>query len=168
MIETATAINNLRISEADFVSPSEQTITLSLSDLRQIITEAVQKAIEPLQDHIESLETTVASQDEKIRSLEATQDTQADNQLIQLRLINQLREAKKEPGKTETSRAEKIEKFLQSRPDHRATFETLKGHLGIDNDLLGIAIRSLLPSGKYAIIKTPGDRRKRTLVMLPR
>jgi len=35
--------------------------------------------------------------------------------------------AKKEPGKTETSRAEKIEKYLASRPDHKATFETLKG-----------------------------------------
>jgi hypothetical protein len=101
-------------------------------------------------------------------TLESTQETQADNQLIQLRLIHDLRESKKEPGKTEISRAEKIEKYLSSRPDHRATFETLKGHLGVDNDLLGIAIRSLMPSGKYAIIKTPGDKRKRTLVMLPR
>lgn len=163
------SINNLRISEADFVPSSEQSITISLSDLRQIITEAVQKAIEPLQDRIESLEATVARQDEKIRSLETTATLQEDNQLIQLRLINDLREAKKkEPGMKETARAEKIEKYLLSRPDHRATFETLKGHLGIDNDLLGIAIRSLLPSGKYAIIKTPGDRRRRTLVMLPR
>jgi hypothetical protein len=81
----------------------------------------------------------------------------------------QCREAtKKGPGKTEISRAEKIERYLTLRPEHRATFETLKGYLGIDNDLLGIAIKFLLPSGRYAIIKTPGDKRKRTLVMLPR
>lgn len=165
------SVDNSLVSSlnAFLVEPSEQVIVISISQLSALITQEVQKAIEPLKDRIESLEGTVARQDEKIRSLETTATLQEDNQLIQLRLINDLREAKKkEPGKTETSRAEKIEKYLLSRPDHRATFETLKGHLGIDNDLLGIAIRSLLPSGKYAIIKTPGDRRKRTLVMLPR
>ena len=103
---------------------------------------------------------------DKVASLELENTTLSDNQLIQLRLIHALKE--KKPGKTELSRAEKIERYLAARPDHKATFETLKGHLGIDNDLLGIAIKSLLPSGKYAIIKTPGDKRKRTLVMLPR
>ncbi len=157
--------------KADFVSPSEQLITLTYGQLVQ----AIQEAIQPLQDRIESLEDTLASQHgeitnlrESVASLEKDRDTLSENQLIQLRLIHELKEKGKEPGKTELSRAEKIEKYLASRPDHKATFETLKGHLGIDNDLLGIAIKSLLPSGKYAIVKTPGDKRKRTLVMLPR
>ncbi|WP_157864015.1 hypothetical protein [Methanothrix soehngenii] len=111
----------------------------------------------------------IAALRDQLSSLEKDRDVLSDNQLIQLRLIQDLKEkAKREPGKTELSRAEKIEKYLASRPDHKATFETLKGHLGVDNDLLGIAIKSLLPSGKYAIIKTPGDKRKRALVMLPR
>jgi len=110
-------------------------------------------------------------QDEKIAALESTQETQADNQLIQLRLIHDLREAtKKGPGKTEISRAEKIEKYLASRPDHRASFETLKGHLGIDKDLLNNAIKTLMAAspGCYGISHTLGDKRKRTLLMLPR
>ena len=131
----------------------------------QLLAEASQ----PLQERIESLESMIARQSEKIAALEATARHQEENLLIQLRLIRELKEkAKRIPGKTELSRGEKIERYLAARPDHKATFETLKGHLGIDNDLLGIAIKSLLPSGKYAIIKTPGDKRKRTLVMLPR
>jgi uncharacterized coiled-coil protein SlyX len=131
----------------------------------QLLAEASQ----PLQERIESLESMIARQSEKIAALEATASHQEENLLIQLRLIRELKEkAKRIPGKTELSRGEKIERYLAARPDHKATFETLKGHLGIDNDLLGIAIKSLLPSGKYAIIKTPGDKRKRTLVMLPR
>jgi hypothetical protein len=57
--------------------------------------------------------------------------------------ISKLETPKKEPGKTEISRAEKIEKYLSSRPDHRAIFETLKGHLGKGNDLLNKTIKSL-------------------------
>ncbi|MFZ3112155.1 hypothetical protein [Methanothrix sp.] len=128
----------------------------------QLLAEASQ----PLQERIEFLESIIARQSEKIAALEATASHQEENLLIQFRLIHELKD--KKPGKTELSRAEKIERYLAARPDHKATFETLKGHLGIDNDLLGIAIKSLLPSGKYAIIKTPGDKRKRTLVMLPR
>jgi hypothetical protein len=157
--------------KADFVSPSEQLITLTYGQLQELIINAVTKAIEPLQDEVRELKATVANQDEKIAFLESTQNTQTDNQLIQLRLISQLREAtKKVPGKTEISRAEKIEKYLSSRPDHRATFETLKGHLGIDKDLLNDAINTLMNSapGRYGITRTPGDKRKRTLIMLPK
>ena len=132
----------------------------------QLLAEPIETALQPLQDRISYLEATIARLMEENAALAATQATLSDNQLIQLRLIHGLKE--KKPGKTELSRAEKIERYLAARPDHKATFETLKGHLGIDNDLLGIAIKSLLPSGKYAIVKTPGDKRKRTLVMLPR
>ena len=97
--------------------------------------------------------------------------TLSDNQLIQLRLIKQLQEAaRREPGKTEISRAEKIEKYIAARPDHKATFETLKGHLQIDNVLLNQAIKTLMDRapGRYGITRAPGDKRKRTLVMLPK
>ena len=135
----------------------------------QLLAEPIEAAPQSLQDRISYLESIIVQLKEENAAMAATQAHLIDNQLIQLRLIHELKEkAKKSPGKTELSRAEKIERYLAARPDHKATFETLKGPLGIDNDLLGIAIKSLLPSGKYAIIKTPGDKRKRTLVMLPR
>ena len=163
MIEIADSINNFLPTEQQAeVSPEEPIFVLTSSQLQEIIT----RAIQPFRMRFRDFKSIVANLEGKVSALEATQDTQAENELNQLRLINDLR--KKEPGKTEISRAEKIAKYLEARPDHKATFETLKGHLGVDNDLLGMAIRSLLLSGKYAIIKTPGDKRKRTLVMLSR
>jgi len=79
--------------KADFVPPCDQLITLTIGQFQDLITEAVEKALQPLQDRISTLEATVAHQEEKIVDLEATQDTHAENQLIQLQLINQLREA---------------------------------------------------------------------------
>ena len=105
---------------------------------------------------------------DKVASLELENTTLSDNQLIQLRLIHALKE--KKPGKTELSRAEKIERYLAARPDHKATFETLRGHLGIDKDLLNDAIKTLMASspGRYGIVRAPGDKRKRALIMLPK
>jgi DNA-directed RNA polymerase sigma subunit (sigma70/sigma32) len=78
---------------ADFVSPSEESaFILTTPPLSALITQAVEKAIQPLQDEVRDFKATVARQDEKIAALEATLDTHADNSLIQLRLINSLRE----------------------------------------------------------------------------
>ena len=168
MTNAASAINSFLPAQdaCSSVSQSEDPVfILSSAQLQEIIT----KAIQPLKQEIARDRKEIAALRDQLSSLEKDRDVLSDNQLIQLRLIQDLKEkAKRSPGKTELSRAEKIEKYLASRPDHKATFETLKGHLGVDNDLLGIAIKSLLPSGKYAIIKTPGDKRKRALVMLPR
>ena len=145
------------------VQPSEEPIfVLTGSQLQGIIT----RAILPLQAELRDLKDTVALQGKKMAALEATQDLQAENSFIQLQLINDLR--KKEPGKMEISRAEKIEKYLETRPDHKATFETLKGHLGINKDRLLEAIKTLMDTspGRYGIIRTPGDKRKRTIIML--
>jgi hypothetical protein len=89
MSEIATAsINTFGISpKADIVPPSEESVfILTSSQLQDIIKETIQ----PLQDEISDLKATVANLQEDITALEATQDTQADNQLIQLRLINKL------------------------------------------------------------------------------
>ena len=146
--------------KADFETPSDQLITLTYGQLQGLI----EAAIRPLQDEIAQLQ-------EELASLEKVQDTLSENQLIQLRLIHGLKEkAKKDPGKTETSRAEKIEKYITSRPDHKATFESLKGMLQINNVLLNRAIKTLMNDspGCYIITKAQGDKRKRTLIMLPK
>jgi len=82
MIEIANApINSFASSEmqANFVPSSEQSITVSLADLRQIITEAVQKAIEPLQDEVTQLRSIVARQDEMIAALKADEKLDHDD-----------------------------------------------------------------------------------------
>lgn len=137
------------------VSPSEQTSqdALESPSLEEIVLDQARE-ISALKSIVEALQKDM--------------DILADNQLIQLRLINRLR--KKEPGKMVISRAEKIEKYLQSRPDHKATFETLKGHLGINKQRLNETIKTLMDSapGKYGIVKTPGVKKGKTLKMLTR
>jgi len=157
------SINGFASEQAD-VQPSEPIFVLTGSQLQQIIKEATQG----LQDRVEALEDIVANLESKVSDLEATQDTQGENELNMLRLINDL--SHKEPRKMEISRVEKIEKYLQARPDHKATYETLKGYLGVKNDLLNDAINALVTKnpGKYGITKDPGDKRKRSLVMLAR
>lgn len=133
-----------------------------------LLAEPIEKALHPLQDRISYLEGIIVQLKEENAAMAATQATLSDNQLIQLRLIHALKE--KKPGKTELSRAEKIERYMAARPDHKATFETLRGHLGIDKDLLNDAIKTLMASspGRYGIARAPDDKRKRTLVMLPK
>ena len=137
----------------------------------QLLAEPIEAAPQSLQDRISYLEGIIALQGERIAAMEATANHQEENLLIQLRLIHELKEkAKRSPGKTELSRAEKIERYLAARPDHKATFETLRGHLGIDKDLLNDAIKTLMASspGRYGIARAPGDKRKRALIMLPK
>jgi hypothetical protein len=160
--------------KADFVPTSEQLITLTYGQLQDLVTQAVEKAIQPLQDRIDTLEAIAGSQNEKIAALEFIEEHDVSRLALDIAYDRQrlakLEHHTKEPGKTEISRADKIEKYLSSRPDHKANFETLKGHLGIDKDRLNEAIKTLMAAspGRYGITRAPGDKRKRTLVMLPK
>ena len=160
--------------KADSVPPSEQTISLSYGQLQELIKEAVEQAIEPLHEEIAQDRQEI----EALRSTVASLETALYQEICRICLdiaydrkrLAKLEHPTKEPGKTETSRAEKIEKYLASRPDHRASFETLKGMLQINNVLLNQTIKILMDGspGRYGVTKAPGDKRKRTLVMLPR
>lgn len=89
--------------KADVPQSEEPVFILTASQLKSIIQEANQ----PLQDEVSQLRAIVISQDEKITALESTAETQAENQLIQLRLINDLREAaKKEAQPLQKDRGE--------------------------------------------------------------
>ena len=126
--------------KANFVSPSEQLITLTIGQLQDLITQAVEKAIQPLQDRIESQDVRITAQDEKITALESTHEQDVDRICLDIALdrqrISRLEHPTKNPGKTETARAEKIEKYLASRPDHRVSFEALRGFLEVNAVLL--------------------------------
>ena len=83
MTEVASAsINTFGPSpKVDSVPPSDQLITLTYGQLQGLI----EAAIRPLQEEIAQLR-------EELASLEKVQDTLSENQLIQLRLINELKE----------------------------------------------------------------------------
>jgi hypothetical protein len=172
---TSASINTLPSErQAGFESPSEQLIVLTYSQLQDLIVQAVQEAIQPLQDEIAQNHQEIAALRLKMASLETLQEQDTNRICVDIaydrRRLTALEHPAKEPGKTDLSRAEKIERYLAARPDHKATFETLKGHLGIDKVLLNQAVKALMASspGRYGITLTPGDKRKRTLIMLPK
>lgn len=95
-----------------------------LEDLAVLIAQAVEKAVRPMRDEIASLK-------EKTAALEATQATLSDNQFIQLKLTNDLREAtRKEPQpmqKTGQISSElclwpMVARCLRRMPGRRCTF----------------------------------------------
>jgi hypothetical protein len=145
-------------AQTDFVPPSEEAVFIFTSGQLQ---EIIRQATAPILQELQALR---ASQEADIERLAL--DIALDRQRL-ARLENPI----KEPGKIEISRADKIERYLSSRPDHRASFETLRGHLQIDNVRLNETIKILIATSdrSYSIQKEKtGDKRKRVLVMLPR
>ena len=89
-------------------TPSEESVfVLTSSQLQEIIT----RAIQPLQDEVQSLKDTIVLQGEKIAALEATQDTQGENELNLLRFINDLRKDR-EPQPLQKDRGEILRALL--------------------------------------------------------
>ena len=89
------------------VQPSEPIFVLTGSQLQEIIS----RAIQPLQAELQDLMEIVALQGEKIAALEATQDTQGENELNMLRLINDLRKDR-EPQPLQKDRGEILRALL--------------------------------------------------------
>ena len=176
MSEIANArINSFGLEPEADVPPS--IFVLTAGQLQEIIT----RAIQPLQDELSELRATVASQGDELVALKATvAEQKADYEGMNLlrcrdfvnvsRRVNALERKKDEPGPMETARAEKISKYLLSQPGRRASYESLRGHLGIDKFALNDAIRALMETspGRYGITRFPGDKRKRILMMVPR
>lgn len=163
MIEALHSIN------AFPVSPSEQTISISLADLRQIINEAIQ----PLQARIESLEGALDSQRAESAALRAAVSSQErehdkliENQLIQLRLIHELRGNADEPTDIEKGRVEKIEKLCTEAPKHEISLSELRGRMGIDKAVLSRLLKRV-DRDKFYLRKSTLDKRIRYLCLRP-
>ncbi len=116
MIQVAAAINSFASAEmqADFVPPSDQLITLTYSQLQDLIKQAVTEAIQPLQDRIESLEDTVASLGVKIAALETTQLEDVDRICLDIAYDRQrlAKLEKVEPQPLQKDRAEILRALL--------------------------------------------------------
>jgi hypothetical protein len=198
MIKVAAALNSFASLEAT-APPSEEIFVLSANQLEAIIAQAIERATAPLAARLDALERGVRCweggevpihlseshiahdlilkviqhlQEENNglkRELEALQDHVAQERAFDRQRITKL-ETPKTTAKAKT-RAEKIKRYLETRPDHKASFENLKGHLGVKNDLLGDAIQALQAAypDTFAVVKPrTGDKRKRILTTIPR
>lgn len=93
------------------VQPSEPIFVLTSGQLKNIITQAIQEATEPILQEVQDLKAQVTSQEEKLAALEATQDLHAENDLNQLRLIADLRRTK-EPTENVKNRQDILHALL--------------------------------------------------------
>jgi uncharacterized membrane protein len=89
------------------VSPEEPIFVLTRSQLQEIIS----RAVLPLQAELQDLKDTIVLEGEKIAALEASQDTQAENELNMLRLINDLRKDR-EPQPLQKDRGDILRALL--------------------------------------------------------
>ena len=176
MIETATAINTLPSAarQAGFESPSEQLITLTYGQLQDLIVQAVQESIQPLQDEVSQLREEIgqdrreiASLHAKLASLEKDRDVLSDNQLIQLRLIHELKDKSNGPTDTEKERVERIEKLCSDAPNHEISLSELRGRLGIDKAVLSRLLKRI-NGDKFYLRKSTLDKRIRYLCLRPK
>ncbi len=118
--------------------------------------------LQPLQDHISSLESIIALQGERIAALEATASHQEENLLIQLQLIKQLRESGRKPsiGTKTIARIAKIDEILKSRGP--TTLKELERTLGIDRATM-TRLLGKLDMRRYDLHSRPGDEREKVL-----
>ena len=119
--------------KAGFESPSEQLITLTYGQLQGLI----EAAIQPLQAEIAQLRG-------KLASLDKVQDILSENQLIQLRLINELKEGNQEKAATTKKTIDHIDDL------HRLMIEDKTAQISVAKAarLLGISkerMRQLKP-----------------------
>ena len=157
-------MNEVAIASINTFGPSpkagfESLITLTYGQLQDLIVQAVQEAIQPLQDEVSQLR-------EEITSLEATQDTLSDNQLIQLRLIHELKDKSNGPTDTEKERVERIEKLCSDAPNHEISLSEIRGRLGIDKSVLSRLLKRI-NGDKFYLRKSTLDKRIRYLCLRP-
>ena len=119
--------------KADSVPPSEPHIVLSYTQLQDLI----EAAIQPLQAEIAQLRG-------KLASLDKVQDILSENQLIQLRLINELKEGNQEKAATTKKTIDHIDDL------HRLMIEDKTAQISVAKAarLLGISkerMRQLKP-----------------------
>ena len=127
------SINTFGPSPKAIESPSEQLITLTYGQLQGLI----EAAIQPLQAEIAQLRG-------KLASLDKVQDILSENQLIQLRLINELKEGNQEKAATTKKTIDHIDDL------HRLMIEDKTAQISVAKAarLLGISkerMRQLKP-----------------------
>lgn len=163
MVEIAYAsINNfVPVAGQSNVQHSEPIFVLTGSQLKETIT----KAIQPLQDEVRDLKNIVANLESKVSALERTQDTQGENEVNLLRIINDLRKDKEpQPLQTKGSktiaRIAKIDEILKARG--ATTLKELERILKISPKEMN-RLMAKLDMRRYEVHVRLGDEREKVL-----
>ena len=165
MNEVATArINTFGPSpKADFESPSDQLITLTYEQLQELIKGAVELGIQSLQDEIAQLR-------EELASIEKVHDTLSDNQLIQLRLINELKEGNQEKEaattKKSTAHIDELHRLMIEEKTQQVSIAKAARLLGISKERMRQLKPLILKDDRFEIGWASVAGRKGTVIRI--
>ena len=185
MIDVASAnINSFgNIPKADFEQPSEQLITLTAGQLQDLLgaIHSLKAEVAALQEQRHQDHQEIAELRQMVASLEATQDTQGENQFIMLKLINGLKEERAPPEPTKktqdhindialilgTKEKRLIEDqasrhYLQRYREEGMTFSQLAGVMGLTVDRIRQLSRIAATDQRFNICWHP--RKKNTKI----
>jgi len=154
--------------QTDFpVSPSEEAVfILNSGQLSALITKAIEKAIQPLQDRIGDLEKIVAAQDEKIVALEATESQDISRLALDIAYDRQrlAKLEKVEPQPLQKDRGEILRALLAAN-DGKMLAKDARQKMHLSKELFSMLIASM----KDYIESKPlhSDKRKLILTLKP-
>lgn len=167
---------NLKLNEALDAKPQELTGSIPAHEKQALL-----EIVSDLQTGLKLCDQTIAKQAATIKDLkgEVSEATQA---IIEIRehfpaliasinkRVSKVEHPDKQPGQTAWDRAKRIDKYMEGRPDHKASYEALKGFLLVNDVLLNFALAALKKEypDKYIMIKDKLDRRKKWLMEVPR
>ena len=159
------SINSFASTETrtDFVPPSEQLVTLTYGQLQDLTTQAVQKAIQPLQDHVNDLEKTIAAQGEQIAALTTTEEHDVNRICLDIAYDRQrlARLEKVEPQPLQKDRGEILRALLVANGGKMLAKEARKRmHLSKDRFSKLLAICDFIERKTYHL-----DRRQDIIIL---
>ena len=167
VVDTAQINSFAPIAEqTDFpVSPSDEAVfILNSGQLSALITKAIEKAIEPLQDRVKDLEKIVAAQDEKIATLASTQEQEVSRICLDIACDRQrlARLEKVEPQPLQRDRGEILRALIAANGGRMLAKDARqKMHLGKEQFSL-----LLSKMGEYIETKPlHSDNRKKILIL---
>lgn len=145
------------------VSPSEEAVfILNSGQLSALITQAIEKAIEPLQDRVKDLKKIVAAQDEQITALTSTQEQDVNRICLDIAYDRQrlARLEKVEPQPLQKDRGE-ILRALIAVNGGKMLAKDARQKMRLSKELFSMLLSSM---GEYIEVKPlHSDRRKRVL-----
>jgi hypothetical protein len=126
--------------------------------------------LNPAPDETISLAEQVEELRQECQQLKLDLEALSNNQVTIFRLIKELKEGEREEklGKTVLLRCQKVIRYINNRPDHKATLETLKGVLQVDDAKMSQVISALNKGWPGRFITRPigGNGRKKELVQV--
>jgi hypothetical protein len=149
--------NSPRLSKGEGIKPEEKQALI------KIINDILNTNIE-LQTSNKKLQTSSDAQSILIKDLSVRLENAEKNIENLFPLVAKMN--KKQPGKTDTERMQKLIRYMNLRPDHKSSFDSLKGFLQIKDNQLNATIKAInkMYPARYLIKKDEHDKRKRWLI----